>query len=196
DDERIAQVIWDLGGQAELTNPDHQSGTDRVWEVASKRPEFNWVLNVQGDEPFIEAAALQSLIQHLLQLDQAGSLAKIGTLITPITSYQEWCDPNVVKAVVSEQGNALYFSRSPVPYSRDTPNIPVNAYRHLGIYLFKRSVLERMTQWPVSPLEAIEKLEQLRALEKGVMISTYEIPKAPLGVDTPEDLERLVRSLS
>ncbi len=191
DDERIAQTVRAFGAEVVMTSPDHPSGTDRIWEVAQNLAEFDWVLNVQGDEPFINPHHLQAAIDGAAQNPGADIL----TLVTPIHTVEDWQEPNLVKAVLTAHGQALYFSRAPVPYHRDAPESPQSAYRHIGIYLYRRAALERFTHLPPSPLEQLEKLEQLRALEAGMMIYAAEVPEAPVGVDTPADLIRIRDSL-
>lgn len=189
DDPRIQEAVLAFGGEVVMTSPDHPSGTDRVWEVAQPLTEYSFVMNVQGDEPMIDPQALQKLIDKMHHHPEA----EIATLIVPIRDAAEWQDPNIVKAVINQAGQALYFSRSPVPYHRDQPELPNNAFRHLGIYFFRRGALYRFTQLPPSPLELSERLEQLRALENGISIFTAQVSEAPIGIDTPEDLERLVQ---
>lgn len=190
DDERIRQAAGVFGAEVVMTAPEHPSGTDRVWEVACQQPEFDWVLNVQGDEPFINPAHLQAAIAGIARFADAD----IITLVTPIRDVASWREPNLVKAVLAGNGRALYFSRSPVPYHRDLPEAPRCAYRHIGIYLYRRSALERFTQLPPSSLEQVERLEQLRALEAGMPLYVVEVDEAPIGVDTPDDLVRIVES--
>lgn len=192
DDERIAQAMAAVGGEVCMTRSDHPSGTDRIWEVASRYPEYDLVFNIQGDEPFIDPDVLNAVIQAMNNTPDAG----IYTLVTPIHEEREWLDPNVVKAVLTAQGRALYFSRAAVPYHRDAAErANFKAYRHLGLYLYRRNLLERFTTLPPSALEQVEKLEQLRAMEDGMKIYAYEVANAPMGIDTPQDLETLLGSL-
>lgn len=187
DDPRIQQAADQFGAESLMTNPNHPSGTDRIWEVAAQLPEYNWILNVQGDEPLIDPEHLDmaiSSIQHHPQAD-------IITLVTPLNDVESWQDPNIVKAVIAQNEQALYFSRAAIPYHRDEPNLPAHVFRHIGLYLYRRSSLEQFTQLPPSTLELTEKLEQLRALEAGMIIATTLVNKAPIGVDTPQDLVRL-----
>lgn len=190
DDERIHQSARAFGAEVVMTAPEHPSGTDRVWEVARQFPEFDWILNVQGDEPFINPMHLQAAIASIDQFTEPD----IITLVTPIRNEASWRDPNLVKAVLASHGRALYFSRSAVPYHRDQPETPQSVYRHIGLYLYRRSALERFTQLSPSPLEQVEKLEQLRALEAGMPLYAVEVSEAPIGVDTPDDLIRIVES--
>ena len=188
DDSRIQQAAQSFGAQVCMTRPEHPSGTDRVWEVASAFPEGDWILNVQGDEPFINPAHLEAAIAAITEHPKAD----IITLVTPLTEVEAWHDPNIVKAVLAQDGRALYFSRSPVPFHRDTPGVPTHAFRHVGLYLYRRSALEQFTQLPPSTLELAEKLEQLRALEAGMQCYAVLVSEAPIGVDTPQDLVRIV----
>lgn len=195
DDERIRDVAEQFGAEVCMTSSQHPSGTDRLWEVAQTFPEsqFPWVLNVQGDEPFIEPRYLQAALAGRAHHPQADIL----TLVTPLTENQAWQDANIVKVVLSARSQALYFSRAPIPYHRDCPEQPKNVLRHLGLYLYRRQALKTFVSLPVSPLEALEKLEQLRALEAGLSIYAVIVDKAPLGVDTPDDLlqiEEFVRT--
>ena len=187
DDNRIASKANTFGAEVQLTSAEHASGTDRMWEIAKTLPDFNWILNVQGDEPFIDPVHLQQVIEAIQQTP----LADILTLVTPIHRLEDWQNPNMVKAVLSEEGRALYFSRAPIPYHRDHPEVPTHVFRHIGLYLYRREALSRFTQAPSSRLEQIEKLEQLRALEAGMSIYTVIVDAAPIGVDTPEDLLHL-----
>lgn len=190
DDERIQQAAQAFHASVCMTSPHHASGTDRLWEVAHTLPEFTRVLNVQGDEPFIQPSHLEAAIQAIPE-----TKADIITLVTPLHDAEQWHDPNLVKAVLSQTGQALYFSRAAIPYHREKPDSPKHVYRHLGLYLYRRNALERFTQLPVSPLESLEKLEQLRALEAGMTIHAVVVDQAPIGVDTPDDLIRILDSL-
>jgi 3-deoxy-manno-octulosonate cytidylyltransferase (CMP-KDO synthetase) len=187
DDDRIADVAKSFNAEVRMTSPHHPSGTDRMWEVAQNLPEYDWVLNVQGDEPFINPRHLEQVIAAI----QAHPQADIITLVTPLTDSKEWQNPNSVKAVLAQNSRALYFSRASVPYHRDQPDTPEHVFRHIGLYLYRRAALEKFTQLPPSPLENIEKLEQLRALEAGMSIFTVVVDAAPVGIDTPEDLVRI-----
>jgi 3-deoxy-manno-octulosonate cytidylyltransferase (CMP-KDO synthetase) len=187
DDTRIQQAAEGFGAEVRLTSAEHPSGTDRAWEVASGLPEYDWVLNVQGDEPFINPAHLEAAIAAIAQHPQAD----IITLVTPLADVEAWRNPNIVKAVLAQNGRTLYFSRSPVPFNRDEPEVPAQVFRHIGLYLYRRSALEQFTQLPPSTLESIEKLEQLRALEAGMKLFGILVSEAPIGIDTPEDLVRL-----
>jgi len=194
DDARIAAAVADPrghGSPAVLTRADHPSGTDRIAEVARLRgwSDDTIVVNVQGDEPQIPPA----LIDQVANLLVRDSRADLATLCTPIENAEEFANPNVVKVVSSADGAALYFSRAPIPHVRDADTAGhAGAFRHLGIYAYRVSALLRLTALPVSRLEALEKLEQLRALEAGMRIAVAVASARPgVGVDTPEDIERL-----
>ncbi len=200
DDDRIESAVQKFASEfngrmpvsVQMTSSDHPSGTDRIWEVASTLSEYDFVLNVQGDEPFIDAGMVGQLIQAMKSQAQAD----IYTAVTPIdgepAQKKTMLDNlNVVKAVLTSEQQALYFSRAAVPHNRDGDSEHVY-YRHLGIYLYRRAILEAFTKLPPSPLEQCEKLEQLRALEAGWRIYALVTDKAPVGVDTPEDLKALV----
>ena len=201
DDERIADAVGPLGLQVCMTSPHHQSGTDRLAECAAKR---GWapdriVVNLQGDEPLCPPEAIRTVARTL-----AGSGATIATLATPIRDARELFDPNAVKVVRDAAGNALYFSRAPIPWHRDAFAVDRAAMpdggpwlRHLGLYAYTAGGLARFAAVPASGLEHIESLEQLRALELGwkIAVAVSEQPLPP-GVDTLEDLERAQRALS
>jgi len=192
DDERIARAVREAGGEAMMTSPDHRSGTDRVAEVAG-RSEADWVVNVQGDEPFLEPEALDVLLEAR---DRNGGAAEAGPLCEPIGSAEEWADPSVVKAVASPDGRALYFSRAPIPAwmpTREAGNPWEGAWRHVGVYSCSREVLLRWAGTPPTPLEMREGLEQLRLLETDIRIRLLRSPCRTLGVDTQQDLERARR---
>ncbi|MFN8614528.1 MAG: 3-deoxy-manno-octulosonate cytidylyltransferase [Vampirovibrionales bacterium] len=194
DDERIAAVIRQAGGEAQLTQAHHPSGTDRCWEVASHYPEMDWVVNVQGDEPGIDRDAIQAALAVLAQQPQVD----IATLMTPLlVSDPAYTDPNAVKVAVSAFNDAtnavtphyraLYFSRAPIPYVRVQPAQPMH-YRHMGLYAYRRNALASFVSAPPALLEQVEQLEQLRALALGLVIGAAVVAKAPRGIDTPQDL--------
>ncbi|HET7204106.1 MAG TPA: 3-deoxy-manno-octulosonate cytidylyltransferase [Steroidobacteraceae bacterium] len=200
DDERIARVVSDPRRPsyrvAVMTDPDLPSGTDRVAAVARERgwDDATVVVNVQGDEPFVPSALIDQAAA-LLERDRG---AAIATLATPVESLQEFLDPNVVKVVVAEDGAALYFSRAPIPWSRDGATAGLasqlrfdGAMRHVGMYAYRVGALKRITALAPSSLEQCEKLEQLRALQAGlrVVVGVCDVPPGP-GVDTAGDLER------
>ena len=190
DDERIRQCVEGFGGRVCMTSPDHQSGTDRVAEAADMAGDFSHVINVQGDEPLIAPNLINALASKLKE----DITIEMITAANPLTSDQEFADPNVVKVVIDSAGRALYFSRSPIPYRRnDVPGL--TNYRHNGIYGFRRDFLEQFVKWQPSPLELAEGLEQLRALENGVRIQVVVTHEMALGIDTPEQVVELEQIL-
>ncbi len=187
DDERIARAIPEAGGEAEMTANTHQSGTDRIAEVAA-RIDAEIYLNVQGDQPFIAPADLDALAAPML----ADRSLAMATLATPIVDDEEWYNPNKVKVVCDARGDALYFSRSPIPFERDGGRSAM-ARRHIGVYGYRRDFLLAFAALEPGVLEQIEKLEQLRALERGYRIRVVASVAPSLEVDTPEDLARANR---
>ena len=185
DDERIADVVRRAGGESMITAATHQSGSDRVAEVA-RRVDAEVYLNVQGDLPFLNPADLDGLAIPL-RTDPSIAMATLGT---PIVDQHEWTNPNVVKVVRGTQGNALYFSRASIPYPRDAQAIPSAALRHIGVYAYRREFLLKFAALPQGVLERIEKLEQLRALENGYTIRVVPSVAPSLEIDTAEDLVR------
>ncbi len=178
-----------FGGAVELTRDDHETGSDRVAEVAERHPEADVVVNVQGDQPFATAAMLETLVAPYV----AGESPDMTTLACPLGAEHDVADPNVVKVVRAVGGDALYFSRSPIPYARDGG--PVPALHHIGLYAFTRETLLRFRDLEPTPLERLERLEQLRALEHGVRIRVCETDRNVLEINTPEDLEQAQRLL-
>ena len=190
DDARIFDAVSGFGGKAVMTSPDHRSGTDRVAE-ATANIAADVVVNIQGDEPFISPRVIDQLVAPFH--GEAG--VEMSTLMRPIDNERDLQDPNVVKVVLKLNGNALYFSRSPLPFFRNAvPGLPV--LRHKGIYAYSRSFIERFVTWPPSPLERAESLEQLRALENGASIKVLLTNDASPGVDTPEQAREIERILS
>jgi 3-deoxy-manno-octulosonate cytidylyltransferase (CMP-KDO synthetase) len=189
DDERIFQAVADFGGEARLTRSDHPSGTDRVAEVAESL-EADLIVNVQGDEPLIQAASIEAAVAPLL----ADPAISMGTLRVRICEPAELNDPAVTKVVVDKEGFALYFSRAPIPYLRDQDFSPT-FYRHIGLYVYRRQCLLELAKLPPTELELAEKLEQLRALEYGYRIMVSEVEEFCMGVDTPQQLEQVRRIL-
>lgn len=183
DDRRIYDAVVTFGGNACMTSPNHQSGSDRIAEVAKLYPELQIIANVQGDEPLITPESIDAAIEALRE-DKS---VDISTLIRKIRDKEEINNPNIVKAVIDISQNALYFSRSPIPYSRH-PEF-ARFYAHIGLYIYRRESLLRMTELSQSPLEKAESLEQLRALQNGMRIKTVEVDYKPIGIDTLEDLE-------
>ena len=187
DDTRIADAVAAFGGEAWLTRPDHPTGSDRLAEVA-RQLTSDVVVDLQGDEPFMPAALIHAVVAALAGDPALG----IATVRCPITDARVLSDPHVVKVVVDTRGDALYFSRAPVPYAREaTPGRSALGDRHVGLYAYRRKCLLELAEIPPTPLERLEQLEQLRALESGYRIGTIAADEAPIGVDTPADLERV-----
>jgi 3-deoxy-manno-octulosonate cytidylyltransferase (CMP-KDO synthetase) len=193
DDVRICRVVEAHGGTCAMTRADHRSGTDRLAEVAASLTA-DVVINVQGDEPLVEPAMIEAAIAPFAD----DPSLEMSTLCSPLRSAEEFADPNVVKVVVARDGHALYFSRAPVPYPRGrvgrAVGVPACAFKHVGLYAYRRTTLLRLAALPPTPLEQIESLEQLRALEHGIRIRVVETPYESIGVDTPDDADR-VRAL-
>ena len=185
DDERIRDEARRFGARVMMTREDHLSGTDRVAEVASAFPDSELVVNIQGDDPRIEPGAIDAALLPMLD-DPA---IPMGTLKKRIEDPREIQDPNVVKVVVDHFGNAIYFSRSAIPFTRDPGDY--SHFKHTGLYVYRREFLMSYSELPVGPLERAEKLEQLRALENGFTIRVVETDYESMGVDTPADLERV-----
>jgi 3-deoxy-manno-octulosonate cytidylyltransferase (CMP-KDO synthetase) len=193
DDERIAGVVRHFSTVA-ITRDDHPSGTDRIAEVAA-RHDFDAVVNIQGDEPLIDAAVVDAVASEL-------DRAEMTTAATLIRDPAELDNPNVVKVVVNTAGRALYFSRRTIPFLREAASGSVSErlaafpfLKHLGIYGYRRETLLRLVQFPVSSLESAEKLEQLRALENGTDIAVVRVDYESVGVDVPGDVDRVERLL-
>ena len=187
DDARIADTVAAFGGEAWLTRPDHPTGSDRLAEVAC-RLTSDIIVNVQGDEPLMPSSLIEGVVAAL-----AGdpNLA-IATARCPIADAGMLADPNVVKVVVDTRGDALYFSRAPIPHAREAASDRSTlGDRHIGLYAYRRTCLLELAEIPPTPLERLERLEQLRALESGYRIGTIATDEAPIGVDTPADLERV-----
>jgi len=199
DSETIFETVLSFGGKVVMTSQDHVSGTDRIAEAADLF-DYDIIVNVQGDEPLIQPDMIDTVISLLDDRD-----ASIGTLSKRIADRRELFDTNTVKVVSDDKGFALYFSRAPIPYYRDLfkTDAPLGAdvsglsvFKHIGIYSYRRDVLRAITKIGPSRLEKIEKLEQLRALENGYRIKVEEIFVETVGVDTPEDLERIEKCLN
>ena len=191
DDERIEKAVLAFGGKAVMTRADHPSGTDRCAEAVQKvGGNFDVVINVQGDEPFLKSAQIETLLACFDDVN-----TQIATLITPITSNTVLFDENKVKVVRNEEDFALYFSRNAIPFQRGVEKTEWlknhDYFLHLGIYGFKYDVLNEVTKFLPSPLEQMEKLEQLRWLENGLKIKTAITNSQNFGIDVPEDLEKL-----
>ena len=191
DDERIATAVEAFGGKAVMTSPDHPTGTDRLAEAIQAIPQATHILNIQGDEPLIDPALIDELAQALID-DPTLHMVTAANPLDPADPAVS--DPNVVKVVLKQNGHALYFSRSPLPFFRN-PVPGLHVLRHKGIYGYRRDFLETFVTWPPSPLEQAESLEQLRALENGANIRVLITNDTSPGVDTPEQalaVERLL----
>jgi 3-deoxy-manno-octulosonate cytidylyltransferase (CMP-KDO synthetase) len=205
DDERIFRCVVDAGHEAVMTSAAHRSGSDRIAEVAERLPEGSIVVNVQGDEPLISHRTIEKAIASLVEDEQA-DMSTTCEVINDKSS--ELLNGNVVKVVTSDEGYAVYFSRSPVPFPREAalrhgglpgdaidhePEILSIFRKHTGIYAYRREYLLKFTKMQQTRLEQIEMLEQLRALENGAKIRVVDVDEPSIGVDTPEDLERVRR---
>lgn len=190
DDHRIFDCVSDFGGEVMMTSPDHQSGTDRCAEVARQVTGFEMVVNVQGDEPFIQPEQINDLIFAFQQKEAAD--CGIGTMIKILTTETELFNPNVVKAVKGANNRALYFSRQAIPYLRGREQKDwlknQDFYKHIGMYIFRSETLQKITKLPIGELEKAESLEQLRWLENGFSIYTTITKFETFGIDSPEDL--------
>ena len=190
DDERILNAVKAFGGGVEMTSVNHKCGSDRIREVAERHPEISYIVNLQGDEPLIKPESIDAVAKNV----QEDENADISTLIRVLTDEEEINNPNLVKCVVDNNGYALYFSRSKIPYERNSGI--ATFYGHLGIYGYKREALMKMTSLEQTPLERTESLEQLRALENGMKIKTSVVDFVPVGIDTLEDLEKFKEIIS
>jgi len=190
DHERVVAACQKHQVAVELTSPEHASGSDRCQEIALRHPR-PYVLNVQGDEPFIDTTDLLDLMRSLEQ-DNTFDLA---TLVHASSEAKLWSDPRVVKTVIGHHHQALYFSRSGIPFHREHGGAPDSFLIHIGVYAFKRDSLKKYTSLPATRLEQTEMLEQLRALEYGLKIKTLQTKNFAKGIDTPEDLEAARASL-
>ena len=191
DDDRIVQAVTSFGGEARLTRADHRTGTERVAEVAA-HVEGEIFVNVQGDEPLLDPAAVDTAVGALLEEPEAA----VATVATPIKIPGDIMDPNVVKVVLDFDDNALYFSRAPIPWVRDTGgSIQVRHLKHLGLYVFQREALLEYPTLPQGELERIEQLEQLRWMENGTKIRVAEVQHDAVSVDVPEDVARVEKLL-
>jgi 3-deoxy-manno-octulosonate cytidylyltransferase (CMP-KDO synthetase) len=204
DDQRIMEVVQRFGGKALMTSPEHITGTDRVAEVTKKiRAEI--IVNVQGDEPLIRGTIIDKAIRPLL----TDNNLSMSTLVTRIEDVKDWLNPHIVKVVVDQKGFALYFSRSPIPFPRDLQigrlesnpfgtkrPLPKRVFKHIGVYIYRRKFLLHFARLKPTPLEKLEKLEQLRALENGHRIKVTAVDYEPICVDVPEDLQKVEAFLS
>ena len=191
DDERVVKAVEEFGGEARMTRTDHRTGTDRVAEVAAHVAGDVFV-NVQGDEPLLDPAAVDTAVNALREQPAAA----ISTVATPIKTPADIMDPNVVKAVLDFENYALYFSRAPIPWVRDAARkIQVRHLKHLGLYVFQRDALLEYPTLPQGELERVEQLEQLRWLENGWRIRVAEVEHDAVSVDVPEDVARVEKLL-
>jgi 3-deoxy-manno-octulosonate cytidylyltransferase (CMP-KDO synthetase) len=188
DDQRIIDALRPFETTAVMTSPSHQSGTDRIAEVATKLPD-EIIINVQGDEPEIEPDVVDALIERLQQNKE-----RMVTAATDFPAAADPNDPNLVKVVLARDGRAIYFSRAAIPYRRE-PQFAVNApyLLHLGIYGYRRDFLLKYASWPQTPAEWTEKLEQLRALEHGESIYVLQVKRAVHGIDTPQQYQAFIQ---
>jgi len=205
DDQRVFQTVVNAGEEAVMTSPDHPTGTDRLAEVAAKL-DAGIIVNVQGDEPLIESATIDAAIEPLL----ADQSIVMSTTCEPIESAEDALKSNVVKVVIDREGFALYFSRHPIPFPRlavlehgsveaaleAQPELLKLYHKHTGLYAYRRDFLLTYARMPSTPLEQMEALEQLRALEHGYKIKVVAVTHRSIGVDTPEDLELVRRLIS
>ena len=199
DDERIRAAAAKFGADCVMTSAQHLSGTDRIAEAVRAKglPADDIVVNLQGDEPAMPASIVARVAAALREVPGSD----IATAVSPLESLQDFLDPNCVKALRAADGRALYFSRAPVPWPRDSitadrPTVFAGAWRHIGIYAYRVRSLLQFAAWPATPLEMTEKLEQLRALEHGMHIHLVALAESPpAGVDTPQDLERVRAAL-
>lgn len=193
DDQRIFDEVTGFGGTVVFTRADHINGTERLAEVVAARPDLDIVVNVQGDEPLINPDSIDAAVSPLLP---PGDVC-MSTLCAPIKTEEELLNPNIVKVVLDKDGHALYFSRSPIPYDRERLSFQqIKYWGHLGLYVYRRQTLLSISQLEPTPLENIEKLEQLRALENGIRIKVVPFSHRPLAVDRPEDVEAVEKALS
>ena len=192
DDDRIVKAVEEFDGEARMTRHDHRTGTERVAEVAAHETGDIYV-NVQGDEPLLDPAAVDAAVSALLEEPQAA----IATVATPIRTPADIMDPNVCKVVLDFDENALYFSRAPIPWVRDTAgHVQARHLKHLGLYVFRRDALLEYPTLPQGELERIEQLEQLRWLENGWKIRVAEVAHDAISVDVPEDVARVEKLLA
>ena len=194
DHPKIFDHVTNFGGEVVMTSESHVSGTDRCFEVLAKAKDtFDYVINIQGDEPFIAPEQIDLLASLL------NGKAELATLAKKIEDQEQLFSSNVVKVVIDDNGKALYFSRSPIPHIRNTSHDQWLSkhvfFKHIGMYAYRTDILEKITQLPVSRLEKAESLEQLRWLENGHSIQVAETTQETIGIDTPEDLEKAIQFL-
>ena len=194
DDQRVLQAAAGFGAEALMTRTDHRSGTERVAEVTATVPlgDETVIVNVQGDEPLVEPDAIDTLVEAIESEDEVS----VATLMVPIAKPADIMDPNIVKVVLDFDGNALYFSRAPIPWVRDRgTKVHARHMKHLGLYAFRRAALLDFPTLPLGDLERIEQLEQLRWMENGYRIRVAETPHDSVSVDVPEDVARVEQLL-
>lgn len=184
DDQQIFAHVQDFGGEVMKTSEKHKSGTERCAEVAKKSPkEFEIIVNIQGDEPFVDPAQIETLCRTFADYD-----VLISTLVKKINSEEDLLNPNIPKVVLDKSGFALYFSRAPIPFNRNPANKSTVYYKHIGLYAYRTEVLKKLVRLPESTLERTESLEQLRWLENGYRINTAITDIETVAIDTPDDL--------
>jgi 3-deoxy-manno-octulosonate cytidylyltransferase (CMP-KDO synthetase) len=190
DDDRIYEHVLGFGGKTVMTLATHQSGTDRCAEVAEKHPDFPIIINIQGDEPYIDPEQISKLISCFDAPD-----TQIATLVKKVQTNEELFNPNSPKVIINNNSEAIYFSRSPLPYIRGKEEAEwlndFTYYKHIGIYGYRADILAQITKLPVSALEKAESLEQLRWIENGYRIKVAETELETFAIDTPEDLDKL-----
>lgn len=201
DDERIYRCVQGFGGQAVMTSKGHATGTDRIAEALGKienrhldkarrrNSKFEFVVNIQGDEPLLDPKAIDALVQRLRQDPRAD----MATPVCPLIDPRQARDPNTVKVALDIRGRALYFSRWPIPYYRQASGRGALYYKHIGLYAYRRRFLNRFCGWGRGRLERAESLEQLRALENGAAVAAVVVPRGWPAVDIPSDLARVGR---
>jgi 3-deoxy-manno-octulosonate cytidylyltransferase (CMP-KDO synthetase) len=188
DSKTISEEIQSNGGKTVMSKREHESGTDRIAEAA-KEMQIDIILNIQGDTPFIKKAPLEALLQ---QFDDP--TVRVASLMQQLTDEKQIDDPNFVKVAVDKNMNSLFFSRSVIPYRRDK-QAPIAYYEHIGVYAFRKKALIDFTSWPITPLEAAEKVECLRYLENGIPLRMVCVDHMGIEIDTPEDLQRASKLL-
>ena len=189
DDERIYNACKEFGAEAEMTSTEHKSGSDRIAEVAKRHDEIGYIINLQGDEPLIEEANIELVRKGVVE----DNTADISTLVREIKDMDEVNNPNLVKCIFDNNNYAMYFSRSKIPYERNTGKSKF--YGHLGIYGYKKEALFKMTSLPQTTYEMAESLEQLRALQNGMKIKVAVVDNVPVGIDTLEDFEKFKKMI-
>lgn len=188
DSDIIYAEITNAGGHAVMSINEHESGSDRIAEAAAEM-EFDIIVNVQGDTPFVKREPLEKLLTQFND-----DSVEVASMMQVLTDRNDIMDPNFVKVAVDKNMNSLFFSRSVIPYPRDT-NFPTTYYEHIGVYAFRKQALMNFTQWPVTPLEAAEKIECLRYLENGIPLRMIVVDYMGVEIDTPDDLAKAAKLL-